>query len=96
VNETPLKRWWNVKFRLLKREPKAFTRLRPLASELEQQKEVLERDETASMSSRWQAEQCAWPRIVRDDGLQKAVAVSRCDAQLQQRSGSEKARQFSI
>ena len=58
-----------MKLRLLQGHPEAFARLRPLPSELEQKKKVLQRNQSAPMPPRRKAERLALLGVVRHDGL---------------------------
>ena len=65
VNQSPLKGRRNVKFRLLKRHPEAFAGFCPHSTELQQQKQMLQRKKATPMSSSGQGEICPLVRVVR-------------------------------
>lgn len=77
MNQSALERGRHVKLGLLQRHPQAFLCLSSKSTELQQQKQMLEREEATPVPPRRQREAVSFVRIMRDDRLEQAVTVGR-------------------
>jgi hypothetical protein len=84
-----------MEFGLLERHPEAFMCLGPLTSELQQEEQVLQRDEATPVPPCRQAKS-ACLRVVRHHGLQQAVTIGGRNAKLQRRSRAEESGQLCV